>query len=179
METILNLYLLAWNILIFLLKHTDRWKGKRRSLGGMKKVKRKHCGWICWNLLSPWTPNRPNMAERSKSPSGLYLKQQDLHYLCTQLLPAAEGAQEKEEHLEFVLFWLIMGQVLSSTEAKGNQCQGLNLHRNTSQAHRWGPGSFPFLPVELGELGRAEAGRRQAFAGPFLSRDCFSPSVSL
>lgn len=83
-ETILNSHLLAWNILIYLLKYPDRQKVKRQCLGGMKKVKKEHCNWICRNLLSPWTPNRSNMDVRSKSQS--YLKQQNLCYVCTQLL---------------------------------------------------------------------------------------------
>ena len=47
--------------------------------------------------------------------------------------------QENEEPLEFVLFWMIRGQVQSNTEAKGNQCKALDL--------LWKPVASSGIPV--------------------------------
>ena len=47
--------------------------------------------------------------------------------------------QEKEEYLQTILSWLILGQVQKNTEAKGNQCQALDLH--------WRPGAPSEIPV--------------------------------
>lgn len=145
MEIILNLGLLAWNILLFLLKYTDRHKLKRQWLEGMRKVKKGHDNLICKKLLSPC------MATTSVKGSLMSVLKMANYWLRMHwVAPKYLVMWEKEKHVEDVLFWRKMGQVPSNTEAKGNGCQALYLCRNVRETLEWGPGQSLILHVEAG-----------------------------
>lgn len=115
MEIILNLDLLAWNILMFV----HWWTNSEKTVPSRNEEDQKgHCNLIFKKLLPPQT----SMAVKSISVM-LMLKRADIWLLM-------HGATPKhlvtEGHLQHVLFWIIKGQG-QSNNSKREWTSGLRL----------------------------------------------------